>query len=509
MSEHASSNLAARIFIDNVYLDASDKQTLPLISPHNAKVVGTIANATQQDVDAAVMSSRRAFDKLRKPGSGWDVGARVQALRNMSTQLSSRLEEFSVAESMDCGKPLPESRADIQTCADLFKFFADILEEETKTEAVPVPDPKFSCRLIKQPVGVVGCITPWNFPLLQAAVKVAPAIAAGCALVLKPSPLASATCSMLGSVARDAGVPPGILNVITGGPPGSNSGQFLIDHPQLDKLSFTGSGPTGMKCLNASAAHLRPTSLELGGKGAMIVFDDADVDSSLDWAMIGIFLCAGQVCSATSRVLVQRSVAKEFVDKLVERANKLRIGDPLSEQTQLGPVISADQHAKIKKHLEDAVAQGSRVLVGGPSADLNLAGDLADGFFIHPTVLMDVPTESRAWREEIFGPVLSVRIFDTEEEAIQLTNETQYGLGNSVMSRDKERLQRVSAALDSGVVWENCSQLLFPSTPFGGFKKSGFGKEMGRLGLEEYLAQKMVMSSEYGHSWNWYGFCGK
>lgn len=328
--------------------------------------------------------------------------------------------------------------------------------------------------------------------------------AAGCAVVVKPSPWASLTTLLLAELAAEAGLPPGAVNVITGGPPGGVAGEVLAADPQLDKLSFTGSGRAGRHLLHASADALRPTSLELGGKGALIVFEDADLDAALDWALCGIFLCTGQVCSATSRLLLQESIADEFLQRVATAASRIVVGDPREPSTQMGPVVSAAQHRSVLEAIYQARVDGATLVTGG-GVPAELPEACEGGWYIEPTVFSDVKHDSRLWREEVFGPVLAVSSFRTEEEAIAAANDTPYGLANGVMSLDEGRCERVASRLGSGVVWQNCSQVLFPNTPFGGFKASGFGKENGSAALDEYLRQKTIIKArEAGHSWHWY-----
>jgi len=351
----------------------------------------------------------------------------------------------------------------------------------------------------------VACVTPWNYPLMQAICKVAPALAAGCPVVLKPSPLASLTCLELGTMALEAGFPEGALSVLTGGPPAgvSDGASRLMSHPQVDFLSFTGSTRGGREMLNASAPLTRRTGLELGGKGAMIVFEDADIVAAVDWAMIGIFVCSGQVCSATSRLLVHSSIAADFTEALLAKTAAVVTGDPLDERTQHGAVISAYAKARILEAVAVGISDGATLACGGRVAEV--ADELFGGFYVEPTILTDVPPTSALWREEVFGPVLSIATFETEAEAVARTNDTSYGLANAVMSADAERCERVSASLEAGTVWINCNQALFPQTPFGGWKASGFGKEWGEAGMHEYIRTKTVTSVRAGHSWAYYG----
>lgn len=420
-------------------------------------------------------------------------------LRTMAKALREQKEEFAILESLDNGKPITESRGDMDACADLFDYYAGFADrfDEEKTVGVKTQDADFDVRLIQEPVGVVGLVTPWNYPLMQAAVKVAPAIAAGCAMVLKPSSVCTATCLRLGDLALTAGLPPGALNIIAG--TGSEAGNALLDHKLVHRLSFTGSSNIGHAVLQAAAKRLVPSSLELGGKGAIVVFDDVDIDATVDWIMIGIFLNAGQCCSATSRLIVQRGIADKLLERLAEKANTLRIGDPLSESTQLGAMTSKEQLSIVSGFVERAVKAGSEVVCGGSAAQVD-----GKGYFYQATILR-TPVESEAWQEEIFGPVLVTHTFDTEEEAVKIANDTEYGLGNAVMSTDDERCERVAQQLHAGVVWKNCSNAIPVEAPFGGFGKSGFGKEYGALGFEEYVQTKVITGAKPGFSWSWYG----
>eukprot|EP00445_Apocalathium_hangoei_P000102 CAMPEP_0203839358 /NCGR_PEP_ID=MMETSP0359-20131031/127_1 /ASSEMBLY_ACC=CAM_ASM_000338 /TAXON_ID=268821 /ORGANISM="Scrippsiella Hangoei, Strain SHTV-5" /LENGTH=552 /DNA_ID=CAMNT_0050753379 /DNA_START=30 /DNA_END=1688 /DNA_ORIENTATION=- len=506
-----------RLFIDNKYVEAEGSATLSVVSPIDGRAYTTLAHASAGDVDRAVRSAKARFDATSS-WAGKAAEERSEVLRRVARTLRepAKLAELCVIESRDCGKTLAESSGDIGFCADVFDYYADIAPKHLAPTSLPLPegaggDEDFFAQLVQEPLGVVGCVTPWNYPLMQAVMKVAPALAAGCAIVLKPSPLASLTCCALGEVVAAAGAPPGALNVITGGPPealacGGSTGQALIDHPLLDKVSFTGSGMAGQKMLEASAKRLRPTSLELGGKSAFVVFDDAEeyLDAVVDWVMVGIFSCTGQVCSATSRLLVHKNIEKQLMERLLTATSKIRVGDPFAEGTQMGPVVSEGQHKRVLQCLERAAADGCTV----HSHKVHLPSELQGGFYLSPTVLSNVPLQSSAWREEIFGPVLAVRTFDSEEEAIQMANDTPYGLANAVYSKDSARCARVASQLQSGIVWENCSQVLFMSTPFGGRlgKASGFGHEYGVPGLLEYASPKTVVrATTPGYNWGTYG----
>lgn len=489
----------SKLFIDNKYVDADGGATLDVVSPADGRPFARVAHASAADVDRAVLSARACFD-----GGSWSslaVAERSQVLRKAAAALRDRGEELSWIESKDCGKPLSESKDDIGQCAKMLDYYAELAPSELEPATLALlGEEDFCARIEKEPLGVVGCVTPWNFPLFQAICKVAPALAAGCTVVLKPSPLASLTCCALGEILADAGAPPGALNVVTGGPPealpdGGSTGQTLIDHAMLDKVSFTGSCAAGRKMLESSVSKLRPTSLELGGKSAFIVFDDSEqyLDAVVDWAMMGIFCNAGQVCCATSRLLVQKGIEPQLTSRLLAAAAKICVGDPLAEDTQMGPAVSQGQQRKILDALEQASDAGCKV----HRAALELPERLRGGFYVPPSVVTEVPVDSAVWRDEVFGPVLAVRSFSTEEEAVDLANASHYGLSNAVYSSDAARCRRVARKLRSGVVWENCNQVIFPSTPFGGRdgKSSGFGREGGVAGLQEYVHEKTVVTA--------------
>ncbi|KAF5191324.1 Betaine aldehyde dehydrogenase [Thalictrum thalictroides] len=327
--------------------------------------------------------------------------------------------------------------------------------------------------------------------------KVAPALAAGCAAILKPSELASVTCLELADVCKEVGLPPGVLSILTG--LGPEAGAPLASHPHVDKIAFTGSTATGSKIMTAAAQMVKPVSLELGGKSPIVVFEDVDLDKAAEWTAFGIFWTNGQICSATSRLIVHEDIAEEFLQKLASWTKNIKISDPLEAGCRLGPVVSEGQYEKIMKFISTAKSEGATVLCGGQRPQ-----HLSKGFFIEPTIITDVDTSMQIWREEVFGPVLCVKKFKTEEEAIELANDTHYGLGAAVISKDLERCERVAKAFQAGIVWVNCSQPCFTQAPWGGNKRSGFGRELGEWGLENYMTVKQVTQYISDEPWGWY-----
>ena len=485
------------LYIDGTWVPSSDGKTFDVINPATEEVIHRIAAATAEDVDAAVKAARRAFDT-----GGWPklTGAeRATYLRAIAAGIRARQAEIARLEVLDNGKPFPEADWDIADAAGCFDFYAGLAEEldNHPEEPIPLADDRFTAKAVREPIGVAGAIIPWNYPLLMAAWKVAPALAAGCTVVLKPSELTSLTALELAAIADEAGLPPGVLNIVTG--LGSIAGQAIVDHRQVDKLAFTGSGPVGSKIMAAAARDIKRISLELGGKSPFVVFDDADIEKAVEWILFGIFWNQGQVCSATSRVLAQEGIYDALVARLIEEADRIRIGSGLDEGVLLGPLVSQRQYEQVIAAIEAAKAAGATVACGGTRPE-----GFDKGYYLRPTVLTDVPLDSAAWVEEIFGPVVCVRPFKAEAEAVNLANDTRFGLAAAVMSKDDARAERVAAAFRAGIVWINCSQPTFTEAPWGGYKQSGIGRELGRWGLDNYLETKQITRYVSDDPWGWY-----
>ncbi|KAI7837126.1 hypothetical protein COHA_009045 [Chlorella ohadii] len=397
------------------------------------------------------------------------------------------------------GKPIAEAEWDLDDVAGCFDYYAGLAEQldGRQYEGVDLGSDDFRCALRREPLGVVALITPWNYPLLMSSWKVAPALAAGNTCVLKPSELASLTSLELAAIAQEVGLPAGVLNVITG--TGADAGAPLSSHPGVAKVAFTGSVATGRRVYAAAAGNLRPATMELGGKSALIVFEDADIEKAVEWTMFGIFWTVGQICSATSRLLVHERIAPAFFAQLKKRAESIKMGNPLEPDCRLGPVVSAAQHDKIMGYIESGRAEGATLLTGGRRPPR-----LQTGFYVEPTVFINVEPHMRIWKEEIFGPVLAARTFASEAEAIQLANSTEFGLGAGVISADEARCRRVVEALECGLCWVNCSQPCFVQAPWGGVKNSGFGRELGTFGLESFLSVKQVTTYTSQAKWDWF-----
>jgi betaine-aldehyde dehydrogenase len=483
------------VLIDGDFRPASDGRTIDVIDPATGQAFDRIAAGGRAEVDEAIAAARRAFDG----GWGRSSGAeRAGLLAAIAAGIRADKEKLARLEVLDNGKPLPEARWDIDDAAGCFEYYAELARalDGQQDEALALPDERFSTRVRYEPIGVAGLIVPWNYPLLMAAWKVAPALAAGCTAILKPSELTSLTALELGRIARDVGLPAGVLNIVTG--LGSEAGAALASHRGIDKLAFTGSVPTGRRVMAAAAEDIKAISLELGGKSPFVVFDDVDIADAVEWIMFGIFWNQGEVCSATSRLLVHGAIHDRLIEALVEAARAIRIGGGLEEGTQLGPLISRGQHDRVASFVERGRRDGARLLCGGGRPPQR-----THGFYFEPTVFDDVATESELWREEIFGPVLAVRRFAHEDEAVALANDTRFGLAAAIMSADLERCRRVAHALRAGIVWVNCSQPTFTQAPWGGMKQSGIGRELGRWGLMNYLEPKQITTFERG-TWSWY-----
>ncbi|XP_010272080.1 PREDICTED: betaine aldehyde dehydrogenase 1, chloroplastic-like [Nelumbo nucifera] len=489
-----------QLFINGEWREPIKKKRYPIINPTTEEILGDIPAATAEDVELAVDAARRALS--RNGGKYWASASgayRAKYLRAIAAKIKDRKDELAKLETLDCGKPLDEAAWDMDDVASCFEYYAELAEAlDTKQKApVSLPMEAFKCHVLKEPIGVVGLITPWNYPLLMATWKVAPALAAGCAAILKPSELASVTCLELAEVCREVGLPAGVLNIVTG--LGVEAGAPLASHPDVNKVAFTGSSATGSKIMTAAAQVVKPITLELGGKSPIIVFEDVDIEKAVEWTLFGCFWTNGQICSATSRLILHESIAKAFLERLVKWTKNIKISDPLEEGCRLGPVVSEGQYEKIQKFIQTAKNEGATVLCGGCRPQ-----HLKKGFFVEPTIITDVNTSMQIWREEVFGPVLCAKIFSTEEEAIELANDSRYGLGAAVISNDLERCERVSKAFQAGVVWVNCSQPCFCQAPWGGNKRSGFGRELGEWGLDNYLTVKQVTQYTSDEPWGWY-----
>lgn len=489
--------MATQLYINGTFVDPIDGDAFPSVDPSTEAIFAQIGAAKSDDVDKAVHAARNAFDS--GCWSNLTAKQRAEVLRRVAAGIRARASELAALETKDNGKPLPESQWDIDDAAFCFEYYANLAEQKEAAGAIEVDlgDDKFDCRIWHEPVGVVAAITPWNFPMLMAVWKVAPALAAGCTIVLKPSELCSLTCVEMAKIIHEAGIPAGVFNLLTGF--GPDAGAPLTEHPLVDKVAFTGSVATGKKVMQGASLGIRTVSLELGGKSPFIIFDDVDIEKAVEWALFGIFWNKGEVCSATSRILVERGIYSKFLDRLKEAAEAITIGPGECEGVKLGPIVSESQYKKILGFLERVSSSDARLVTGGARPE-----GFSNGFYLAPTIYADVSIDAEIWREEIFGPVVCVVPFDQEEEAIGLANDSPYGLAAAVMSDDLERCDRVAAKLRAGIIWINCSQPTFTQAPWGGYKSSGIGRELGEAGFNAYLETKQVTRFDHTEHWGWY-----
>lgn len=477
----------AALFVGGEWRSPVSGKTFDVFDPATGEVMAQAANAGSEDVDAAVQSAQKAFDDGR-----WHTMPpleRGRILRKIGDLI--RKNNMDLAKLMTRENGMPMNMAlfvEIPMAADCFDFFASLVVQP-QGEMIPFSlngaPPNHMAWTMKEPIGVAGLITPWNFPLLMPSWKVAPALAAGCPAVLKPAPETPLTALKLAELCQEAGVPDGMLHVLTGE---DEAGKALVSHPDVPKIAFTGETATGRHISEGAAPYIKRVSLELGGKSPNIVFDDADIEDAAKSALFGIFYNSGQVCQAGSRILVQRSIYDEFTETLVERAKKLNVGPGTDMKNDLGPVISREQHDKIRRYVDIGQEEGASLRAGG-----NIPEGLDDGYFMEPTVFSDVTPEMRIAREEIFGPVVSVIPFEDDDEAVKIANDTIYGLAAAVWSRDMKRGLRMAQRVKSGTLWINTYQVLSPTVPFGGYKQSGIGRELGVHALDNYLETKSVI----------------
>jgi len=473
-----------RLLIGGEWCDALSGRSFETINPADESVVTTIAQAGEEDVDLAVRAAREALEN--GPWARMPAAERGKILWRMSELILESLPSLSMIETLDTGKTLFDSgKIELPMAASIFRFYAGAASKLGGRTLDAHPD-AFTYTL-REPVGVVAAIVPWNFPFLLASWKVAPALAAGCTIIVKPASQTPLSALEMGRIGLEAGLPPGVLQILPG--PGSGAGMALVRNPGVDKVAFTGSTDVGREILRESAATLKRVTLELGGKSPNIVFADADVDAAVKGAFNGIFYNKGEVCAAGSRLLVERSIHSELVEKLAARAESTVLGDPREKSTRMGPVISGQQMESVLGYVEAGKKEGARLAAGGRRADEVNAGK---GYFVRPTVFDEVTPEMTIAREEIFGPVLATIEFDGFEDAVAKANATIYGLAAGVWTRDVSKAHRMARAVKAGTVWINTYNLYDPGLPFGGFKASGFGRELGLEALDSYLETKSV-----------------
>jgi aldehyde dehydrogenase (NAD+) len=472
------------MLIDGRWVPAASGKTFESRNPATGELLAVVAEGDREDIDRAVAAARKAFTG---PWSKYKPAERQALLLKLAELVDKNIEELASLDTHDMGAPISRTRNNRQRAIGMLHYYAGqatALHGETIENSLP--GDIFSYTL-KEPVGVVGAIIPWNGPLTATIWKIGPALATGCTVVLKPAEEAPLTSLRLGELCLEAGVPPGVVNVVPGY--GETAGAALSAHPDVDKVAFTGSHLTGQKIVQASSGNLKRVSLELGGKSPDIVFADADLDAAVPGAAMAVFANSGQICSAGTRLFVEKKVYEEFTGRVAEFAKSLRVGNGMDPETQVGPLVSSEQLDRVTDYLSIGRQEGARRLSGGERLT---DGDMMKGYFVPPTVFADVRDDMRIAQEEIFGPVISAIPFTDIDEVIQRGNATSFGLGSGVWTRDVGKAHRLAKAIRAGSVWINCYQAMDPAVPFGGYKMSGYGRESGKQHLEEYLNVKAV-----------------
>jgi betaine-aldehyde dehydrogenase len=479
-------------YINGEWVKTAEGKTFPVYDPSTEEILAHVAESTAPDVDRAVRAARAAFDT--GPWSKSTPNDRASILYKLAAKVRENLALLTDIEVRNGGKPIVEAEGDVAAVASVFDYYAGLA---TKIPGMvnPVSSNALSLSL-REPVGVAGLIVPWNYPLLMVAWKLGPVLATGCTCILKPAEQTPLSTLIMADWFNEIGLPPGVVNVVNGF--GESCGAPIVDHPLVDKIAFTGSTEVGKRIVKAGADTLKRVTLELGGKSPNIFFADADWEASVDGALFGVFINQGEVCSAGSRILVQKSIYSKFVEAIAERAKRIRVGAPLDRERKMGPVVSKEQYDRVLSYLDIGKSE-AKVALGG-----NRVGAFAKGWYIEPTIFYDVDNSARISREDIFGPVAAVIPFDDEADAIQIANDTHYGLASAVWSRDIFKAFRVVKALRAGIVWVNHMQPTDIEAPWGGYKQSGIGRELGPWGLDEYLETKQVYINLNEKPIGWY-----
>jgi len=475
---------ALKMMIGGQSVDAADGQTFEIVNPATGGVIATAPMGGKSDVDRAVEAARKAFDDP-KGWSTWAASARGRTLAKFAALIKDRSEELAWLETRNVGKPIGSSRGEVAGAALVFDYYAGAANK-IFGQTIPVSKPGLDLTL-REPIGVVGLIVPWNFPLLMASWKLGPALAAGNTCILKPASLSPMTALRIGELALEAGFPAGVINVVTG--PGGTAGAAIAEHPGIGKVAFTGETTTGQEIMRLASNNVKKVSLELGGKSPNVIYADADLERFAAESPYSVFDNCGQDCCARSRILVERSVHDQVVELFAAATRKVVVGDPSDEATEVGTLVSFKQRDRVRDYIEIGLAEGANLVVGGEAPD---DAALSEGAYLMPAVFDGVNNDMRIAREEIFGPVVSIIPFDTEEEAIRLANATPYGLSGSVWSRDIGRALRTAKGIQAGVLSINSNSSVHTEAPFGGYKMSGIGRELGMSAIEMYVETKNI-----------------
>ncbi len=491
------SQTTGNLYINGRWLPAASGKRRTIINPCNGQIIAEVSEGDRSDAQSAITAARQAFDS--GVWSARPACERGSLLYRLADRISAESEVLAELETLDTGKTLEESRWDMADIAGIFRYYAGLADKDGG-EVINSPLSHSESRIVREPVGVCGQILPWNYPLLQAAWKIAPALAAGCTIVIKPSEITPLTTIKITELAADLDFPAGVINTVLG--PGASVGAELAENHMVDLISFTGGIETGKRIMQAASGNVKKIALELGGKNPHIIFADAEIDSAIDAALNGVFFHAGQICSAGTRLLVQDSIHDHFVELLRSRIAKITLGDGMEEKTQMGPLISAEHLAKVEKYIAAAKAEGARLEAGGRRPR---QAELQSGFYLLPTLFSQCRDDMQIVQEEVFGPVITIERFHTEEEAVQLANSTIYGLAAGFRTLDPARIHRVAKRLRFGTVWINDFNVYFTQAPWGGYKQSGIGRELGRLGLEEYTEVKHIFQNCKPAPSPWFG----
>lgn len=484
-----------KMLIGGEWVSAQSGKTRDVTDPASGELLARVPESDAEDAKLAIATARKAFDE--GPWRSTPAVERGKLLFKVSKAIMDNFEKFVEMEVRDCGKPRREAEFDVNDAANCFEYYGG-LATKIHGQTMQTPDGSVSL-IVREPIGVCGQIVPWNYPLLMSTWKLAPALAAGNCVILKPSELTPMSALEMAQIFTEAGFPPGVVNIITG--PGAGAGEELATNPQVDKVAFTGGTVTGKKVMQNATNNIKNVTLELGGKNPILVFEDCNFESAVDWTLFAAFANQGEVCSAGSRLLVQKSIHRKFVDELVKRVPRIKLGHGLNEGVVMGPLVSSAHRDKVESYIKIGIEEGAKLLCGGKRPE---GKEFEKGNFVEPTIFDDVKPSMRIAREEIFGPVLSVIPFETEEEAIQLANDTEYGLAAGVFTSNITRGHRVINQIRAGITWINNYHPTYNEMPWGGYKQSGIGRELGLFGIEAYLETKQINIWMDDNAVGWY-----